>query len=93
MAVTKDEILNIALLSKLWVNEDELDKLTRDMGDIIAFADTINAAGEAAEEFDNINNLSNVFREDEVVPSVDRELILKNVNGGENGYFPVKKRA
>ncbi len=92
MAVTKEEILDIALLSKLWVSEEELDKLTEDMAGIIAFADTINAAGETAEEFDNINNLSNVFREDEVVPSYDRDQILKNVNGGENGYFPVKRR-
>ncbi len=92
MAVTKDEILDIALLSKLWVEEEELDKLTHDMAEIIAFADTINAAGDTNEEFDNINNLSNVFREDEVVPSYDRALILKNVQGGENGCFPVKKR-
>ena len=92
MAVTKEEILNIALLSKLSVSEKELDALTEDMAGIIAFADTVNAAGDAAEEFDNINNLSNVFREDTVTESYDRELILKNVNGGENGYFPVKKR-
>lgn len=92
MAVTKDEILDIALLAKLWVADDELEKLTGDMADIIAFADTINNAGDTGEEFDNINNLSNVFREDVVVPSYDRALILKNVNGGEDGYFPVKKR-
>ena len=92
MAVTKEEILDIALLSKLWVDESELEKLTEDMAGIIAFADTINAVGESTEDFDNINNLSNVFREDTVVPSYDRSLILKNVNGGENGYFPVKKR-
>ena len=42
----------------------------RDRGEIIAFADTINAAGAAAGEFDNINNLQNAFREDEVVPSL-----------------------
>ena len=92
MAVTKEEILDIALLSKLWVDENELDKLTGDMAGIIAFADTINAVSESADDFDNINNLSNVFREDTVTQSYDRSLILKNVNGGENGYFPVKKR-
>ncbi len=92
MAVTKEEILDLALLAKLWVNEDELDKLTEDMAQIIAFADTINAAGDISVEFDSINDLQNVFREDEVVPSYDRELILKNVQGGENGCFPVKKR-
>lgn len=90
--VTKEEIKNIALLSKLDVPEEQLDALTQDMQDIIAFADTIQAADVGDTGFDNINNLSNVFREDVVVPSLDRELILKNVDGGEDGCFLVRKR-
>ena len=90
--VTREEILKIAKLSKLSVTEAELDGLTAAMGEIIAFADTINAAGAAAGEFDNINNLQNAFREDEVVPSYPRDEILKNVDGGEDGFFPVRKR-
>lgn len=86
--VTREEILKIAKLSKLSVTEEELDGLTAAMGEIIAFADTINAAGAAAGEFDNINNLQNAFREDEVVPSYPRDEILKNVDGGEDGFFP-----
>jgi aspartyl/glutamyl-tRNA(Asn/Gln) amidotransferase C subunit len=92
-AVTKEEILKIANLSKLWVSEEELESLTHDMGEIIEFANTINSVSDSMEEFDNINNLSNVFRPDEVIPSYPREKILQNVNGGEDGYFPVKKRS
>ena len=90
--VTREEILKIAKLSKLSVTEEELDGLTAAMGEIIAFADTINAAGAAAGEFDNINNLQNAFPEDEVVPSYPRDEILKNGDGGEDGFFPVRKR-
>lgn len=90
--VTKEEILKIANLSKLWVSEEELEALTRDMGEIIEFANTINAVSDSAEEFDGIHRLSNVFRPDEVIPSYPREKILKNVDGGEDGYFSVKKR-
>lgn len=90
--VTREEVLKIARLAKLSVTEEELDSLTKDMGEIISFADTISAAGEELEEFDNINHLSNAFREDVVVPSYDREQILKNVNGGEDGFFCVRKR-
>ncbi|MBE6905730.1 Asp-tRNA(Asn)/Glu-tRNA(Gln) amidotransferase subunit GatC [Marasmitruncus massiliensis] len=90
--VTREEIKNIALLSKLYVPEEELDTLTKDMQGIIAFADTIQAADVGDTGFDNINNLSNVFREDVVVPSYDRDLILKNVEGGEDGCFLVRKR-
>ena len=91
--VTREEVLQIARLAKLSVPEEELDALTADMANIIAFADTINAAGCETEEFDNINNLSNAFREDAVVPSYDRADILKNAGGGEDGFFKVPRRA
>ena len=58
----------------------------------IAFADTINSASEAGASFDGVTGLKNVFREDEVVPSLPQDKILANVDGGENGYFPVRKR-
>ena len=90
--VKKEEIMDIALLSKLHIDENEIDDLTNEMMNIIKFADTINGYDGEIEEFDNINNLSNVFREDEVVPSFEQSEILKNVDGGENGYFPVEKK-
>ena len=90
--ITKEEVLDIALLSKLYVPEEQLDALTKDMDSILAFADSINAAGAQVEEYENAEGLSNVFREDEVVPSYPVQEILQNVGGGENGYFPVRKR-
>ncbi len=88
--VTKEEIMKIAILSKLSVGEDEIDQLTKDMGEIISFADTINQAADVESDFDNINNLSNVLREDEVVPSLEREQILKNAKDSDDGCFMVK---
>ncbi|MBR2175901.1 MAG: Asp-tRNA(Asn)/Glu-tRNA(Gln) amidotransferase subunit GatC [Clostridia bacterium] len=88
--VTKEEVMKIAILSKLFVAEDEIDKLTKDMGEIISFADTINNAADEGSKFDNINNLSNVLREDEVVPSLDREKILQNAKDSDDGCFMVK---
>lgn len=90
--VTHEEILNIANLAKLSVAPEELDSLTKDMNEIIEFADTINAAATDVSDFDNINGLSNVFREDVPVPSYDREEILKNAESREDGYFLVRRR-
>lgn len=88
--VSKEEIMKIAILSKLFVADDEIDGLTKDMGEIIAFADTINNAADEGTDFDNINNLSNVLREDEVIPSYDREKILANAKDSDEGCFLVK---
>lgn len=90
--VTKEDVENIALLSKLFVPEEELDALTKDMQEIIDFADTINNAAESGTDFDNINNLSNVFREDEVVKSYSPEEILCNAPEQAEQHFLVKNR-
>ena len=90
---TREDVLQMARLSKLYIKEEELDALTKDMDNIIAFAETISAAQCEQTNFDNINNLSNVLREDVVVPSYDREEILKNAESQDEGYFLVKRRS
>ena len=58
--ITRDDIRDIALLSKLFVSEEDLDGLTQEMAKIIEFADTINGASEKQDEdFDNIGGLQN----------------------------------
>ncbi len=90
---TREDIIKIAKLAKLSVEEDEIEQLTKDMSEIISFADTINTAVEDEDtEFDDINNIVNAFHEDEVIESFHRDEILKNREGGENGCFLVKKR-
>ena len=87
--VTKDELLDLALLSKLDISDSDVDKLLVDMEEIIKFADKINAASTSDAEFDNINDLQNVYREDEVVDSFSQDDILKNSKTVENGFFRV----
>ena len=88
--VTREDIENIAILSKLFVAEEDLDNLTQQMQEIVEFADAINNAPDSGEEFDNINNLSNVFREDDVVKSYPSEKILKNAPEQAEDHFLVR---
>ncbi len=92
--VTRDDIIKIAKLAKLSVEDDEIEELTESMSEIIGFADTIKSAVEEGEleDFDDINNITNAFHEDVILESFDRELILKNRDGGVNGCFLVKNR-
>ena len=57
--VTREDVENIALLSKLFVPEEELDGLTKSMQEIIDFADTINNAPADGEEVDDKNGAGN----------------------------------
>lgn len=91
--ITKDEVLKLAALARLDFSDDELDKIIKDMDDIITFADTINNSVEG--DADKIRNVSSnatpaeEFREDVVKDSLPNEKILSNVNGSK-GMFCVK---
>lgn len=91
--ITREDVENIALLSKLFVPREEMESLTQSMQEIVSFADTINNADTEGMEFDNINNLSNVLREDEVKPSYPSEEILKNAPEQAEDHFLVRKHA
>lgn len=91
--VTHEDVKNIVMLSNLLVDDNDLERLTKDMTGIIEFANTINNAKiEGDAEFDNINNLSNVFRKDVVEESFPNEEILKNTKEVDEGHFLIKKR-
>lgn len=91
--ITKEEVIKLANLARLDFSDDELDKIIKDMDDIIAFADTINNSVEG--DADKIRNVSSFAidakecRADVVKPSLDNEKILSNVNGSK-GCFCVK---
>ena len=91
--ISREEIENIAILSKLSVDENEIDALIVDMQKIIDFADTINNADDSDNEFDGLNNLENAFRKDEVVESLDVNDVLKNAKYTGNDHFLVRKKA
>lgn len=90
--VSKEDILKLAKLAKISIDDSELEHLTKEMEKIVDFADAINDEDKIDIEFDNISNLSNVFREDIVEKSYAREEILKNVDGVEDGFFVLRKR-
>ena len=82
--ITKEEVIKLANLARLDFSDDELDRIIKDMGDIIAFADTINNSVEG--DADKIRNIASCatpaeeFRKDGVKTSVPYEKILSFVN-------------
>lgn len=92
MKITKEQVEHVAKLARLNLTEEEKDLMTRDLAAIIDFADQINAlAIEDVKPTDHIIPINNVFREDRVQPSMDREKLLANAPNQENGCFSVPK--
>ena len=92
MRISKEDVLYVANLARLNVNDDEADKLAEEMADIINFADMLSEVDtKDVEPTNHAMKLENVFREDVVTGSYDRELILRNAPSKEAGCYSVPK--
>lgn len=89
--ISRDEMLNLANLSKLYLSEDEIEDAMKEMDGMIDFANQINEMSLDSYETPNINGLSNALRDDKVMDSYTQNKILENVGGGKDGYFYIKK--
>ena len=93
--ITREEMENIANLSKLYLSEDDFEKMSKEMDGIINFVNQINTLNDQYNLENNSNSNAdinkNVLREDEIVDSFPRNEILKNVDGGKDGFFYLKK--
>lgn len=88
--INKEEVLKVAKLAKLLIDDVEIDDLILEISKLTEYVDIIKDI-EADVEFDNINNISNAFNEDIVVKSLSKDEVLRNRENGENGYFLVRK--
>ena len=92
MQVSKEELLHIAKLSDLKINDDEVDNYRLNLEDILNFADVEkNANVEGLDETIGANDNFNVFRKDEIKEFEDREALLANAPEKERDMFKVPK--
>ena len=92
MQVSREELLHIAKLSDLKINDDEIDNYRLNLEDILNFADVVkNANVEGLDETIGANDNFNVFRKDEIKEFEDREALLANAPEKERDMFKVPK--
>ncbi len=89
MNISKDEIIHISKLASLNLSEEEIEKYTKDMEDIIGFANTINSVNtDNIDESIAASSQVNVFRKDEVKEFEDRQALLENAPSMEERNVP-----
>ena len=84
MKVSKEEILHIANLADLNLEENEIDNYLKNLEEILNFADIVNNA--PVENLDitiGANEAKNVFRKDEVELFEDNKSLLENAPSKE----------
>ena len=92
MKVSKEEIMHIAKLANLNLSEEEADKFTNNLEDILNFADIVNNAPvEGLSESFGVNENCNVFRKDEIKVFEDNEALLQNAPEKDRNMFKIPK--
>ena len=92
MKISKDEILHIAKLANLEIQEDEIEKYALNLQDILNFANIVNNAPvEGLDVTIGANEKKNVFRKDEIKVFEENELLLQNAPSQEQNMFKIPK--
>lgn len=92
MQVSKEEILHIANLANLNLEENEVDTYLLHLQDILNFANIVNNAPvDGLDVTIGANEAKNVFRKDEVKRFEDTEALLQNAESKEQNMFKIPK--
>ena len=92
MTVSKEELLHIANLAMLNINEDEIDNYLLNLQDILNFANIVNKVD--TQDLDiTIGTIEakNRFRKDEIKEFEDNEALLSNGKDVEQHMFKLPK--
>ncbi len=90
MPISREQVEKVSLLSRLLLSNDELDKMTCQLSDILEYMDLLAEVDtEGVEPMAHALDVSDVFRDDEVRPSLDREAALAGAPHHDNQCYLV----
>jgi len=92
MEITKEQVEHVARLARLEVSDDEKTVFARQLSGILTHIDQLKGLDTAGvEPTATVLPADNVFREDEVRPSLTQEQALANAPDQADGFFRVPK--
>jgi len=90
--IGKEDVEYVAWLARLELTEEEKERFTRQLGQVLEHAEKIKSLStREVEPTSHVVPLKNVMREDEVLPGLTREEALSNAPRREGGYFVVPR--
>ena len=92
MTISRDDVLKVALLARLDIDEEDVDMFAGQIADILDYVDQLKAVNtEGIEGTAHATERINAFREDEPAGHLDREAALDNAPERDEGAFVVPK--
>lgn len=92
MKITKEEVLYVAHLARLDLDEESIEKFAGQIDEILGYIEKLNQIHtEGIKPTSHAISLTNAFREDEEREPIERGLALANAPEEEDGQFVVPK--
>ena len=90
MAISREEVEKVSLLGRLLLSEEELDKMTTQLGQILQYMDLLGEVDtDGVEPMAHAFDFSDVFRDDQARPSLDRDQALANAPNRDDECYRV----
>lgn len=92
MKISKQEVEYVAQLARLSLSEKELDVMTGQLDNILAYVDKLAELDTAGvEPTSHVLSITNALREDVGQPSLEREQAVQNGPDNNGEFFQVPK--
>ncbi len=91
--LTRADVERIAALARLELNDDEIGRFAEQLTAILAYADQVQQVDTTAVPQTTVDATMTVWREDALVPSLDRDLVLSQAPSADRaaGLFKVPR--
>jgi aspartyl-tRNA(Asn)/glutamyl-tRNA(Gln) amidotransferase subunit C len=90
MSLTREDVEKISLLARLQLTPDELARMTEQLGQIVAYVESLAELDtEAVEPMAHALDVDNVFADDVLEPSLDRAEALRNAPHHDREFYLV----
>jgi aspartyl-tRNA(Asn)/glutamyl-tRNA(Gln) amidotransferase subunit C len=92
MKITKDQVLYVADLARLDLDDASIDRFADQIGTILDYVDKLNEVDtDGIRPTSHAISLTNAFREDQQNEHLERDQALENAPEKEDGSFIVPK--
>ena len=90
--ITVKDVEHVAKLARLELTEEEKEKFTRQLGDVLKYVDQMNEVDTSnVEPLSHPIDFVNVMRDDVVKYEQTKEALMQNAPEVEDGFFRVPK--
>jgi len=91
--LSRDDVLKLARLARLYINDDEVESFRTDLSAILGYVEQLKAVDVSGlKPTTQVTGLTNVMREDTVIDyGVSPEKLLRLAPSTEAGHLKVKR--